>query len=86
MKIIIAPDSFKDSLSAAGTAQAIAEGLAQVWPDAQLVECPMADGGKERWTQCLPLVTASCVGNWCKGHWVSPLRRGGAGWPTATPR
>lgn len=46
MKIIIAPDSFKDSLSAAGTAQAIAEGLAQVWPDAQLVECPMADGGE----------------------------------------
>lgn len=46
MKIIIAPDSFKDSLSAAGTAQAIAEGLAQVWPDAQLIECPMADGGE----------------------------------------
>ncbi|MFT0475696.1 glycerate kinase [Pseudomonas antarctica] len=46
MKIIIAPDSFKDSLSAAGVAQAIAEGLAQVWPDAQLVQCPMADGGE----------------------------------------
>ncbi|MGR3885475.1 glycerate kinase [Pseudomonas sp. 1152_12] len=46
MKIIIAPDSFKDSLSAAGVAQAIAEGLAQVWPHAQLVQCPMADGGE----------------------------------------
>ena len=46
MKIIIAPDSFKDSLSAEGVAQAIAEGLAQVWPDAQLVQCPMADGGE----------------------------------------
>ena len=46
MKIIIAPDSFKDSLSAEGVAQAIADGLAQVWPDAQLVQCPMADGGE----------------------------------------
>ena len=46
MKIIIAPDSFKDSLSAEGVAQAIAEGLAQVWPEAQLVQCPMADGGE----------------------------------------
>lgn len=46
MKIIIAPDSFKDSLSAEGVAQAIADGLAQVWPDAQVVQCPMADGGE----------------------------------------
>ncbi|MDO9329496.1 MAG: glycerate kinase [Pseudomonas sp.] len=46
MKIVIAPDSFKDSLSAQGVADAIAVGLAQVWPDAQLVKCPMADGGE----------------------------------------
>ncbi|BCT33745.1 glycerate kinase [Pseudomonas protegens] len=46
MKIIIAPDSFKDSLSAAGVAQAIAQGLAEVWPDAELRQCPMADGGE----------------------------------------
>ncbi|KRA06350.1 glycerate kinase [Pseudomonas synxantha] len=58
MKIIIAPDSFKDSLSAAGTAQAIAEGLAQVWPDAQLVECPMADGGEGT----VDAVLAACNG------------------------
>jgi len=46
MKIVIAPDSFKDSLDAAGVARAIATGLAEVWPDAELVECPMADGGE----------------------------------------
>lgn len=46
MKVIIAPDSFKDSLSAEGVAQAIAQGLAQVWPDAELIQCPMADGGE----------------------------------------
>ena len=46
MKIVIAPDSFKDSLDAAGVAQAIGSGLAEVWPQAELVECPMADGGE----------------------------------------
>lgn len=58
MKIIIAPDSFKDSLSAAGVAQAIAQGLAQVWPDAQLVQCPMADGGEGT----VEAVLAACNG------------------------
>ena len=46
MKIVIAPDSFKDSLNAQGVAEAIALGLADVWPDAQLLKCPMADGGE----------------------------------------
>ncbi len=46
MKIVIAPDSFKDSLSAEAVADAIALGLAEVWPDATLVKCPMADGGE----------------------------------------
>lgn len=58
MKIIIAPDSFKDSLSAEGVAQAIAQGLAQVWPDAQLVQCPMADGGEGT----VEAVLAACHG------------------------
>ncbi|KPB56425.1 Glycerate kinase [Pseudomonas savastanoi pv. phaseolicola] len=60
MKIIIAPDSFKDSLSAEGVASAIAQGLAQVWPDAQLVECPMADGGEGT----VEAVLAACDGQW----------------------
>lgn len=58
MKIIIAPDSFKDSLSAEGVAQAIAQGLIQVWPDAELVQCPMADGGEGT----VDAVLAACKG------------------------
>ncbi len=46
MKIVIAPDSFKDSLSAEKVADAIAAGLAEVLPHANLVKCPMADGGE----------------------------------------
>lgn len=46
MKIVIAPDSFKDSLSAEKVADAIAAGLADALPYAQLIKCPMADGGE----------------------------------------
>lgn len=46
MKIVIAPDSFKESLSAAEVAAAIAAGLREVWPQAELLCRPMADGGE----------------------------------------
>ena len=46
MKIVIAPDSFKESLSAAAVAQAIASGIKVAAPDAQTVCVPMADGGE----------------------------------------
>jgi len=44
--VVLAPDSFKGSLSASDAAAAIAEGLRRVWPDADLRICPMADGGE----------------------------------------
>ncbi|PJX26004.1 glycerate kinase [Advenella sp. S44] len=44
--IVIAPDSFKESLSSSGVAQAIADGIKKVAPDATLVLMPMADGGE----------------------------------------
>lgn len=46
MKIVIAPDSFKDSLSAEGVAAAIAAGIRDALPSAELILCPMADGGE----------------------------------------
>lgn len=46
MKIVIAPDSFKESLSALEAANAIEEGLKRIWPDARIVKVPMADGGE----------------------------------------
>ncbi|MFW8565465.1 glycerate kinase [Orrella sp. 11846] len=46
MKIIIAPDSFKESLSAQEVAQAIARGIHQEIPHAQITMLPMADGGE----------------------------------------
>ncbi|TAM00446.1 MAG: glycerate kinase [Paraburkholderia sp.] len=44
--VVIAPDSFKGSLSADGVAAAIAEGIRRARPDADIRLCPMADGGE----------------------------------------
>lgn len=46
MKIVVAPDSFKESLSAMEVAQAIEKGFRAVFPDAQIEKIPMADGGE----------------------------------------
>src|SRR5262249_54681492 len=44
--IVIAPDSFKGSLSAEEVAQAIADGIRRTRADATIRICPMADGGE----------------------------------------
>lgn len=46
MKIVIAPQSFKGSLSAQEVAQAIARGIKRVLTDAETIIVPMADGGE----------------------------------------
>jgi glycerate 2-kinase len=46
MKILIAPDKFKGTLTAREVAQNIAKGLLDVMPDAQIELVPMADGGE----------------------------------------
>ncbi|HDL3180066.1 TPA: glycerate kinase, partial [Mannheimia haemolytica] len=46
MKIVIAPDSFKESLTALEVAQAIQQGFARVFPEAEYQLVPMADGGE----------------------------------------
>ena len=45
-KIIIAPDSFKGSLTAAEVANAIEEGIKKVLPKCETVKIPIADGGE----------------------------------------
>lgn len=46
MKIIVAPDSFKGSLTALEAANAISEGIRVARPNAQIDEIPLADGGE----------------------------------------
>ncbi|MDF7786222.1 glycerate kinase [Pantoea stewartii] len=46
MKIVIAPDSYKESLSALDVASAIEAGFREIFPDAHYVKIPVADGGE----------------------------------------
>ncbi|MDX7992458.1 glycerate kinase [Xenorhabdus littoralis] len=46
MKIVIAPDSFKESLSALQVSQAIEQGFQEIFPQADYIKLPMADGGE----------------------------------------
>lgn len=46
MRIVIAPDSFKGSLRARQVGEAMAEGAKRVFPEAETIVVPMADGGE----------------------------------------
>ena len=46
MKVVVAPNSFKGSLSATQAAAAIARGVREALPRATVVEVPVADGGE----------------------------------------
>jgi len=46
MKIVIAPDSYKESLSALDVAKAIESGFREIFSDAEYVKLPVADGGE----------------------------------------
>ena len=46
MKIVVAPDSFKESLSAAQACDALRAGIHDVDPSIEVVAVPMADGGE----------------------------------------
>lgn len=46
MRIIVAPDSFKGSLTAVAAAEAMRQGVLAALPEAEVVAMPMADGGE----------------------------------------
>lgn len=46
LKVVVAPDKFKGSLSAVEAARAMADGVMEAEPGAEVEACPMADGGE----------------------------------------
>ena len=46
MKFLLAPDSFKESMTAKEVCQAMEKGIKSVLPNAQIIAVPMADGGE----------------------------------------
>jgi glycerate 2-kinase len=71
VKIIIAPDSFKGSLTAREAASAIELGVRAAFPDANVDTIPMADGGEGT----LEALVASTSGKFVFAEAVDPLNR-----------
>ncbi|NRO22018.1 glycerate kinase family protein [Lactobacillus helveticus] len=46
MKFVLAPDSFKESMTAAEVCQAMEKGIRKAIPEAEIISVPMADGGE----------------------------------------
>lgn len=46
MKVVIAPDSFKESLTAKEVCEAVESGFRRIFPQCEIVKVPMADGGE----------------------------------------
>lgn len=71
MRVLIAPDSFKGSLSAPQVAEAIARGVAAADPDGQRVVVPLADGGEGT----AEVLRDGLGGSWEAVETVDPLGR-----------
>ncbi|MGP4107737.1 glycerate kinase [Virgibacillus sp. L01] len=72
MKIVIAPDSFKESMSALTAANAIENGFKKIIPKATYVKVPMADGGEG---------TVQSLVDTTNGKIISETVTGPAGYP-----
>lgn len=70
MRILAAPQGFKGTLTGAEAAQAVAEGARRVFPDAEVIEMPVADGGHGT----LDAMLAAAGGERRSAYVVGPLR------------
>lgn len=69
MTVLIACDKFKGTLTAAQACEAVAEGLNTVWPEAEIIIRPMADGGEGT----ARVICAACGGEWLTETVTGPL-------------
>jgi len=71
MRVVIAPDSLKESLCAADAAQAVARGVRRACPAAEIVQVPIADGGEGT----VAAMIAATGGRECMADVTDPLGR-----------
>ncbi len=69
MRIVIAIDSFKGSLSTFESGRAVAEGIRTVYPDAEVIISPLADGGEGT----VSAVVSAVGGEICRAQVTGPL-------------
>jgi len=74
VKIVIAPDSFKESLSAPEVAAALARGIKRAAPDAHIICVPMADGGEGTVQAVLGATQSQPRSNWVQNALGQPIQ------------
>ncbi|AUD13283.1 MULTISPECIES: glycerate kinase [unclassified Planococcus (in: firmicutes)] len=73
MKIIVAPDSFKGSISAEQAARAMAQGIIEAAPDSEVIELPSADGGEGTMVNLVATTNGRMVTNQVSGPLGKPV-------------
>jgi glycerate 2-kinase len=70
MMIVIAPDSFKGSLSAKEAAASIAQGFIDIFPDVEIAQLPIADGGEGTTETLVAATSGNPTRQRFLAHWV----------------
>ena len=73
MRILIAPDSFKGSLSALAAAQAMERGVKEVFPEAEVLKVPIADGGEGTVEALVAATGGELRRQWVQGPLQEPV-------------
>lgn len=71
LRILVAPNAFKESLNATEAAHCISAGIRRGMPNARIVELPIADGGDGT----LEVVIKGTGGRICRSQVLDPLGR-----------
>ncbi|RXK46832.1 glycerate kinase [Aquirufa rosea] len=69
MRILLCPDKFKDSLTAAEVCHALSKGIKKTHPEAEIQSLPLADGGEGT----LQVIQETLGGQWVKIKVNNPL-------------
>jgi glycerate kinase len=73
LRVVVAPDSFKESMTAAEAAAAMARGVRAVYPGADCVEVPMADGGEGTAEALVAALGGEWREVWTRDHLGRPI-------------
>ena len=73
MRVLIAPDSFKGSLSALAVAEAMERGVKEVFPEAEVLKVPIADGGEGTVEALVAATSGSLRRQWVQGPLQEPV-------------
>ena len=74
MKIVIAIDSYKGSLSSLQAGEAARRGVLRACPEAEVTELPLADGGEGTMDTLVAALGGHICKKWCKARYKERWR------------